>query len=82
MIAVNVVLTQMTANKGIKNFGEKAIAAATEAGKEWRTVPAPLRGEVVRLYGEPFAITKTPWEPWFLMKWAKAFKKDLAKSKK
>ena len=31
---------------------EKAIAAATEAGKEWRTVPAPLRGEVVRLYGE------------------------------
>jgi len=31
MIAVNVVLTQMTANKGIKNFGEKAIAAAIAA---------------------------------------------------
>ncbi|MDG1382156.1 MAG: aldehyde dehydrogenase family protein, partial [Flavobacteriales bacterium] len=31
---------------------EQAITAATEAGKIWRTVPAPLRGEVVRLYGE------------------------------
>jgi len=31
---------------------EQAITAATEAGKIWRTVPAPLRGEVVRFYGE------------------------------
>lgn len=31
---------------------EKVIAAATEAGKAWRHVPAPQRGEVVRLYGE------------------------------
>ena len=31
---------------------ERAISAAVEAGKTWRTVPAPQRGEVVRLYGE------------------------------
>ena len=31
---------------------ESVIAAATEAGRLWRNVPAPQRGEVVRLYGE------------------------------
>ena len=31
---------------------ERAIRAAVEAGKAWRNVPAPQRGEVVRLYGE------------------------------
>ena len=31
---------------------ESVIAAATEAGRQWRNVPAPQRGEVVRLYGE------------------------------
>ena len=31
---------------------ERVIQAATEAGKAWRNVPAPQRGEVVRLYGE------------------------------
>ena len=35
-----------------KDDYEKVIAAATEAGKAWRNVPAPQRGEVVRLYGE------------------------------
>ena len=31
---------------------EAAINAATQASLEWRNVPAPQRGEVVRLYGE------------------------------
>ena len=31
---------------------EAAIVAATQASLEWRNVPAPQRGEVVRLYGE------------------------------
>ena len=31
---------------------EQAITAATKASIEWRNVPAPQRGEVVRLYGE------------------------------
>ncbi len=31
---------------------ERAISAAVEAGKSWRNIPAPQRGEVVRLYGE------------------------------
>ena len=31
---------------------EQAITAATNASIEWRNVPAPQRGEVVRLYGE------------------------------
>ena len=31
---------------------EAAITAATAASLEWRNVPAPQRGEVVRLYGE------------------------------
>ncbi len=31
---------------------EAAIQEATAASKEWRNIPAPQRGEVVRLYGE------------------------------
>ena len=31
---------------------ESAITAATAASLEWRNIPAPQRGEVVRLYGE------------------------------
>ena len=31
---------------------EEAIQAASAAAKEWRNIPAPQRGEVVRLYGE------------------------------
>src|SRR6201992_1778614 len=31
---------------------EKKIAASVEAFRKWRTVPAPKRGELVRLFGE------------------------------
>ena len=31
---------------------EKAMSAATEAFKTWRTMPAPQRGEIVRQFGE------------------------------
>ena len=31
---------------------EKVMQAATSAFKEWRLKPAPIRGEVVRQYGE------------------------------
>jgi aldehyde dehydrogenase (NAD+) len=31
---------------------QAAISAATQASLEWRNIPAPQRGEVVRLYGE------------------------------
>ena len=44
---------------------EKVMATTAEAFKEWRTWPAPKRGEVVRLYWpSSCASTKTPWPAW------------------
>jgi aldehyde dehydrogenase (NAD+) len=37
---------------------QAAIAAATEAFKKWRVVPAPRRGELVRLWGEELRTAK------------------------
>src|ERR1700748_3338565 len=37
---------------------EKKIAASVVAFKEWRTVPAPRRGELVRLFGEELRANK------------------------
>ena len=39
---------------------EKIINQALEASKYWRTVPAPKRGELVRLYGEELRRYKEP----------------------
>ena len=38
----------------------KAAAAAREAFLRWRTVPAPRRGELVRLLGEELRAAKEP----------------------
>ena len=37
---------------------ERKIAAAVEAFRHWRTVPAPKRGELVRLFGEELRANK------------------------
>ena len=37
---------------------EKVMQAASAAFKEWRTKPAPLRGEIVRQYGEKLRVYK------------------------
>ncbi|MEY3246581.1 MAG: hypothetical protein RIT39_250 [Bacteroidota bacterium] len=39
---------------------EQVMAAAVAAFEEWRTVPAPRRGELVRLLGEEFRRLKEP----------------------
>lgn len=39
---------------------EKVMASATSAFKTWRTKPAPLRGEVVRQFGEELRRLKEP----------------------
>ena len=39
---------------------EAVLTAAQEAFKIWRTVPAPKRGEIVRLYGEKLRTYKDP----------------------
>ena len=39
---------------------EKVMRSATSAFKEWRLKPAPLRGEVVRQYGEKLRNYKKP----------------------
>ena len=38
----------------------QACSGATEAFLEWRTVPAPRRGELVRLFGEELRAAKEP----------------------
>ena len=37
---------------------EKKVAASVEAFKAWRNVPAPRRGELVRLFGEELRVNK------------------------
>ena len=37
---------------------EKVIQSATTAFKDWRLKPAPLRGEIVRQYGERLRVYK------------------------
>ena len=39
---------------------EKIMQAATSAFKDWRLKPAPLRGEIVRQYGERLRVYKQP----------------------
>ena len=39
---------------------EKVMQAATAAFKDWRLRPAPLRGEIVRQYGEKLRVYKKP----------------------
>mgnify|MGYP006395553727 CR=1 FL=1 len=39
---------------------EKVMASATEAFKSWRVKPAPLRGEIVRQFGEELRRLKEP----------------------
>ena len=42
----------------IKEDYEKVMQTATEAFKTWRTKPAPLRGEIVRQFGEKLRVKK------------------------
>ena len=44
--------------------------------------PAPKRGEIVRQIGEALRENKEPLENWFLMKWEKVCRKDMAKYRK
>ena len=39
---------------------EKVMQAATSAFKDWRLKPAPIRGEIVRQYGEKLRLYKQP----------------------
>ena len=39
---------------------EKAMAAMQEANKEWRSVPMPVRGDIVRQLGEAIRAKKEP----------------------
>jgi len=43
-----------------KDDYEKAVQAATEAFKEWRSTPAPKRGEIVRQFNEELRRLKEP----------------------
>ena len=52
---------------------------SVEAFKEWRTWPAPKRGEVVRQIGND---TRTYWGASFLMRWGKACRKAGAKCRR
>lgn len=43
----------------------RAIEAADAAFAQWRLVPAPQRGELVRLLGESCARTRHYWAGWY-----------------
>ena len=61
---------------------DRVIKKAMDAQISWRQIPAPQRGEIVRQYGEALRANKDALEDWFPMKWAKAFKKVGARSRK
>ena len=42
---------------------KKVMQVASSAFKDWRTKPAPLRGEIVRKYGEKLRQYKQPLRP-------------------
>src|SRR5690349_9625816 len=46
-------------NTSAKEY-EKVIATAQKAFLEWRTMPAPKRGEIVRQYGDALRRNKEP----------------------
>ena len=51
------------------------MAAATEAFKTWRVMPAPRRGEIVRQFGEKLREKKEALASWCPMKWENLIKK-------
>lgn len=61
---------------------EAIILKAQEAFEEWRTWPAPKRGEVIRQLAKKFVNTKHNLEHSFPTKWGNHYKKVWEKSKK
>ena len=62
---------------------EEIVGKAQAAFKEWREIPAPKRGEVIRQLWRRFTHAQRRFGGvWFLTKWAKAYKKAGAKCRK
>ncbi len=61
---------------------DNVLSKAAEAFKEWRTWPAPKRGDVVRQIGEALRKYKEPLGKLVVTRWAKACRKVMAKYRK
>jgi aldehyde dehydrogenase (NAD+) len=57
------------------------IARAHSAYLRWRTIPAPRRGELVRL-AKNCARIRTRWVDWYRSRWARSSPKASARSKR
>lgn len=56
-----------------------SIEAAHAAFRAWSLVPAPKRGELVRLLSDQLRANKEPWADWSRSKLARSHQKALAK---
>jgi aldehyde dehydrogenase (NAD+) len=61
---------------------EKVISKALKAFADWREIPAPKRGEIVRQYGEELRKYKEPLGQLVPTKWENLYRKVWEKSRK
>ncbi len=65
-----------------KECYEQVISKAEEAFKQWRTWPAPKRGEIVRQIGEALRAKKNLSVNLFRMKWERVCRKVMVRYKR
>ncbi len=51
---------------------DRVIAAARDAFRDWRQVPAPVRGDAVRHIAARCVTTRTRWAAWSRSRWARS----------
>ena len=65
-----------------KSGAAKKIARADEAFRAWRQVPAPRRGELIRLFGEELRAHKDALAAWFRSRPARYCRRASAKCRR
>ena len=61
---------------------EAVMARASQAFLEWRMMPAPKRGDIVREIGNELRAHKQDLAPWFPWRWARSCPKGWAKCRR
>ncbi len=61
---------------------ETVVATAAEAFKTWRMMPAPARGEIVRISATSCEFSRIRWAGWCPSKWARSSQRVWAKSRR
>ena len=61
---------------------QETIAKASEVTKQWRQIPAPKKGELVRLIGKELRRNKDHLGSQYLLRWVNLSKRVMVKFKK